>query len=738
MAHVWKRAAALGAALAVLGILSPWTWTVLGAAGGGAGAQARRESAEPGGKGQGDGLTDGLYEKSEEKEAAAATAPGARRKEMSGTGAEKKVRWTVHFVDETDWGRRLWPSQSGTIEAGGKLDIRFPTRISGGDGSVWESLERSPAARLVSGPGVQVEYIEFRRGEGEGEEEEPAGPLEAFLDRARALESRLTGEEAGQIPDSRFIVSGQEENDRRVLSAASRTGGGKGQVFYVIGKNFMPNGKAVAGQYGDMAVYSNLLEETLEMEGERYYIARMEVEKEVDPESCIHQWERTGEDPADCLTLGEETYSCRLCEAEERVARAPMGHTDPDGDSVCDRCGMRAFEQKEGDQIRAVLGEREMTFTCIDEDYGGGMLYLADRSVELSWFGGYGPADYGESHVFRYFRDGFQNGFSIKSGIRGISLEEAPGTAYAMSLSAGEYRQYRERIRGGGFLLRNSGEGKVWGVDPEGNLTLEDTETTRLGIRPAVLLEKPEQGTPQRIHWQLGDRQAVRLDGETYMFRCIDEDYADGQGNHRKAALFLCDSVIPADYGSDYRLKQGENGAYEYEFCPGPVVNFGTDSDYKYSSINEWLGEQEKEIWGLEPVDIGVDRAYMGSSPEGRFSDFEENSLRASYIGDQKLTAGLFILSVDEAVAYRDELWRFEGSREENPQSQYSAFSKGYWLRSPMAGGGGFDRETVYAVDLLGGNIHPAPVRPEGGTGNGELDVTSVYGIRPAFAMAQD
>lgn len=735
MAHVWKRAAALGAALAVLGILSPWTWTVLGAAGGGAKPEAHRECAERAG---GEGVPDGLHEKGDKKEAKAAAAPEARREEASGTGAEKKVKWTVHFVDEEDWGRRLWPSQSGTIQAGGSLDIRFPTRIYGGDGSVWESLERSPAARLVSGPGAQVEYIEFRRGEDEGEEEPPAGPLAAFLGRARALESRLTGEEAGTIPDSRFIVSSQEENDRRVLSAASRIGVGKGQVFYVIGKNFMPNGKAVAGQYGSGAVYSNLLEETLETEGEVYYIARMEVQKETDPGSCIHQWEQTGEDPTGCLTLGEETYSCRLCEAEEKVARAPMGHADTDGDSVCDRCGMRAFEQKEGDQIRAVLGEREMTFTCIDEDYSGGMLYLADQSLELSWFGGYGPVDYGESHVFRYFRDGFQNGFSIKSGIRGISLEEAPGTAYAMSLSAGEYRQYRERIKGGGFLLRDSSGGKVWGVDQEGDLALEDTEATRLGIRPAVLLEKPEQGSPQRIHWQLGDRQAVQLEGETYMFRCIDEDYADGQENHRKAALFLCDSVIPADYGSDYQLRQGEDGAYEYVFCPGPVVNFGPDSDYKYSSIHRWLGEREKEIWGLEPVDIGVDHAYMGSSPEGRFSDFEENSLKASYVGDQKLTAGLFILSVDEAVAYREELWRFEGSREENPQSQYSAFCKGYWLRSPMGGGSGFDRETVYAVDLLGGNIRPAAVRPEGGTGNGELDVTSVYGIRPAFAMAQD
>lgn len=726
MENFWKRAAPVWAALAVMGVLNPGT--ALGAGNDRGQRQAQEAWLETAGRnGMRDWPPAGLASSSE-----------ARREEEHERDEAGKVRWNVHFVEEGEREKKLWPSQSGTIEPGGSLEIHFPSRISGEDGSVWESLERSPAVRRIDGPGVQAEYIEFRQTR-EGEEEPaPQGPLEVFLDRARALESQLTGEEAGTIPDSRFIVSSQRENDRRVLSAASRIGAGPGQAFYVLGKNFMPNGQAVAAWYGGEAVYSNLLEETVYAQGDTYYIARIEIQKEADPGSCLHQWERLGGNPAGCLVLGEETYSCRLCEARQKVMRAPMGHEDRNGDSVCDRCGKRAFEQKQGDQIRAVLGEREMTFTCIDEDYQGGMLYLADQSLELSWFGGYGPADYGESRVFWYFRDGFQNGFSIKSGIRGISLEDAPGTAYAMSLSAGQYRQYRDRISGGGFLLRDSREGKVWGVGQEGGLTLEDPETTNLGIRPAVLLEKPEEGTPQRIHWQLGDVQAVELDGETYMFRCIDEDYADGQGNHKKAALFLCDSVIPANYGSDYRLEQGEQGDYEYVFDPGPLVNFGPDSDYKYSSIHAWLCGQEKGIWGLEPVDAGVDFAYTGSSPVGKFSDFKETSLKAAYIGDQRLTAGLFILSVDEAVAYRDELWRFEGALKENPQSQYSAFSKGYWLRNPMGDISGADRETVYAVDLIEGNIRPAPVRPPGGTGNKELDVTSVYGIRPAFAMAQD
>ena len=40
---------------------------------------------------------------------------------------------------------------------------------------------------------------------------------------------------------------------------------------------------------------------------------------------------------------------------------------------------------------------------------------------------------------FRYFRDGFQNGFSIKTGILGTEITGTSGTAYAFSLSREEY-----------------------------------------------------------------------------------------------------------------------------------------------------------------------------------------------------------------------------------------------------------------------------------------------------------
>ena len=84
--------------------------------------------------------------------------------------------------------------------------------------------------------------------------------LQAYFQTAREYESRLTGEAEDTVPDSRFMITGQEENDIRVLSAASQIPDGEERTFYVIGKNFVPNGKALAEWFGSGAVYANYLE----------------------------------------------------------------------------------------------------------------------------------------------------------------------------------------------------------------------------------------------------------------------------------------------------------------------------------------------------------------------------------------------------------------------------------------------------------------------------------------------
>lgn len=242
-----------------------------------------------------------------------------------------------------------------------------------------------------------------------------------------------------------------------------------------------------------------------------------------------------------------------------------------------------------------------------------------------------------------------------------------------------------------------------------------------------------------KSHWNPGDTVIRKIDGEPYRFRCIDGDYQDETGHHRKAALFLCDTVIPANHGSRYDFETPEDASHGYVFYPGPIVNFGSSGEYKYSAVRDWLNASEPDLAGAEPVNTGVFRACTGSTPKGMFSQFNGGTLKGDYIGSQKMTDRLFILSVDEAFQYRDWLWRFDGSKEENPESQYGAFCKGYWLRNPAGDRKDYNTDFVYIVDLVNGNIRPAPIAPDktAAMGDEELQVTGTIGVRPAFALPQ-
>lgn len=210
-------------------------------------------------------------------------------------------------------------------------------------------------------------------------------------------------------------------------------------------------------------------------------------------------------------------------------------------------------------------------------------------------------------------------------------------------------------------------------------------------------------------YWNLGDKIMRDIDGETYDFYCIDETYGNVED---KTALFLCDSVISADKGD------------------GMLSYFGASSDYKYSAIRLWLGGQE-DFSDAKQINIGESYAYCGSTEEGRFRELDEENLNPVYIGKQNLMDKLFVLSVDEALQYRDYLWCFEGETEENPETQADVFARGYWLRT-QADSGSDEQAMVYVVDLENGNLRPEPVKGENADGT-----VSVIGVRPAFALEQ-
>lgn len=281
------------------------------------------------------------------------------------------------------------------------------------------------------------------------------------------------------------------------------------------------------------------------------------------------------------------------------------------------------------------------------------------------------------------------------------------------------------------------------------NAAENETETkTETGTEAVIQIARLQNATRVRSsalrHWSIGDTVTREIDGKTYRFRCIDQNYADHMDHHRKGALFLCDEVIPANFGSRYVFETPGDHSHDYVYHPGPIVHFGDHADYKYSAVRAWLTDSAENFTDAVMVNTGVERAYLGQTEEKLWEQFPENDLTALHLGSQKMADPIFILSVDEAYRYRGWLWRFDGSKKCNPETQISEFCKGYWLRTPC---GSADGSQVYIVDLVQGNIRPEAVQNNGQlkeqeknetTGaDKEIRATGTTGVRPAFVLPQ-
>lgn len=239
-----------------------------------------------------------------------------------------------------------------------------------------------------------------------------------------------------------------------------------------------------------------------------------------------------------------------------------------------------------------------------------------------------------------------------------------------------------------------------------------------------------DNADPDKLYWRLGDSVVRRIEGEDYVFRCIDQNYQNAGTAGQQGALFLCESVIPADTGAYYAYEKQEDGSYDYVYYPGPVTDFGDTDSYKYSRIRRWLDSVEQEEWAVMQVQLGVEYSYTGQTREGGFAQLDPGMLYPQPLGYQQMTGGLFLLSVEEALRYREYLWRFGvgPDQEENPDTQIGSFCKGYWLRSPCGDDG--QPEAVYIVDLANGTIRPQPV-------TGFVGGLGIIGVRPVFVLPQ-
>lgn len=659
------------------------------------------------------------------------------------------IDWQVKFTDAETHQKKISETRKGTIKEGGTLYVNYMETIIDEANVIWDAIESPPMEFEVYGTGTQIYYIEYEE-EGqipdEGDpEEELKKQLEAYIQEAKKYDSIITGEASEHMPDSRFLVSNQAQNDIRIKTLVNQITNTQTSVFYVIGKNYLPNGMVIAEYFGKEAEYSNTTEDVIVIGEDTYTVARMSITRNFDSDSCTHAWVQKRESPATCLGKGVAVYFCGRCEKEEETYVAALGHIDINLDTICDRCNRRTEAQELGSELQADISiegsqRRNLTFVCIDADYQGGMLYMSKEVIPLNDFSGYGSLDYNESNIRRYFRSGFQNAFSIKGdALLGITRTDSSELDYAMILTKEEYLSYQNVIPPGSeFLTRTRTGNALVAVSTDGNLMNADPVASGIGIRPVILLGNPDAGEAEKTHWKIGDIQAQNIDGETYLFECIDQNYSDKVEMHQQSALFLCTTVIPADIGSKYEYERQGDGTYQYVFKPGPIVNFGTSNDYKYSNIRRWLNESGDTLYNIPEINIGVDYAYLGNTEEKRYGELDEDALRPYYIGHQKLTDKLFILSVDEAIKYKEYLWRFGGSAEENPETQYGSYKKGYWLRNPYGNSADYDTDFSYIVDVVNGNIHAQAIHPEGGTADEENNVTGTTGIRPAFTMLQN
>nr|WP_147353512.1 DUF6273 domain-containing protein [Clostridium sp. AM45-5] len=211
-----------------------------------------------------------------------------------------------------------------------------------------------------------------------------------------------------------------------------------------------------------------------------------------------------------------------------------------------------------------------------------------------------------------------------------------------------------------------------------------------------------------RASWKIGDVILRSVAGKVCRFRCIDDDYQDGSGNYGKRALFLAECVIRSDVESTSEERV--------------LLSFGEDNNYKKSRVRKWLGEQEENaVPDASFVYTGTVTAFTGRTEIGDFAQTRMDGLRSCRLSYQDCRDRFFLLSLEEAYRYREEIW--------NPEGKGSPYSRGFWLRTPAYETdeyGNFvygNRE--YVVDLENGCLRQADVSDSG------------IGICPAFCLPQ-
>ena len=611
-----------------------------------------------------------------------------------------KRPYTIRFVDEE--GNELFDSYTGNLafaKANGSLDFQvyYPDSFYDAQGNRWEADVTSPQNFVMSAMETNEKTISYHK----------------------------VYENEGTM----FIVESNNDVNRILNDFATHTLDSSRHEFYLIGKGYNPNTAEVSDTMykNNLAGYTNEVVDTFELNGETYTVVLVGYYHKWDQGTCTHEWEYVEQLHGNCLTAEKETVRCIKCGKEEEVIVAATGHVDENYDSVCDVCGIQ-LSRNIGDEITVVwdsgdrgFGEISYDFVCIDNDYQGTgkMLYIAMSGIAPSIYGTYTTsttADFESSRLKYFLNDEFADGLSVSGALQAID-----DSAVTM-LTKEEYDAYRAACLNkfpfptGTYLTKSEDENSVMLTN---GTAVTKEEASSYSALPAILLNpSDEQEGIQGGVWHEGDMQAREIGGKLYLFRCVDANYMDKTHTDKSLALFVCDTIIPANEGMGY---DEITGLQDTRF-------FGDTNNYKYSTINEWLVENSGNTNNMLSTNIGIQNEYSGSTAARSYENLDVRDLtRHTRSNPQVMYSQLFIPSVEEAIAMKDYLWKFNGSNANNAEEVITPYCRSYWLRTPEYG----TDDMVYTVNLENGTIEPKSVKAE------SADNYSSTGIRPVYVMEQ-
>ena len=374
-----------------------------------------------------------------------------------------------------------------------------------------------------------------------------------------------------------------------------------------------------------------------------------------------------------------------------------------------------ADRYRKGDMLQVETGLSDgfetMEFTCLDSDYQGGYLFVADEVIPYALSVRYGLSenDYGTSDVRTWLNQYFADTLSVAGELAAVNLPETGDSlsdkVFCLSIDEVKNPAYKEFVRkvwtprrGMRYYWtrskRENTTNQAYLVQYNRHIASSRVSLTEAGIRPAFVLGKEKEDTGQGKIWYAGDTQERVIHGKSYTFRCVDPNYCDA-GMNRAGALFLCDSIIGGD---ECVFDENHNG-------------------WEASDLRGWLMEGLAASEGIARAETTTGYTYAGKSSDYMISERKFTKRRQP---GSKTEDTLFCLSLEEAIRYGNYLWKLNGSERDN-FNLAGSHAMGYWLRTPAAR----DGKMCYAVTYDG------RVAPE------RIDSDRI-GNRPAFVAVQE